>query len=84
MGTPLFPKRGKGRKLHFINMTYDRKGRYTCVARNAVGMASVDVKIIFKGKEAIHIGYSFEYKLVEVTKRYRSVNNEVQFRTVTH
>ena len=47
LGTLLFPKRGKGMRLHFRKMTYDEKGRYTCVARNSVGMASFAVKIIF-------------------------------------
>jgi hypothetical protein len=53
LGTPLFLKREKGMKLHFTKTTYDRKGKYTCVARNSVGMASFDVKIIFKGREEI-------------------------------
>ncbi|CAB4014272.1 basement membrane-specific heparan sulfate proteoglycan core -like, partial [Paramuricea clavata] len=48
LGTQLFPERGKGTRLHFTKITYDRKGKYTCLARNSVGMASFDVKIIFK------------------------------------
>ena len=48
LGTSLFLKRGKEISLHFTRMTYDKKGMYTCVARNSVGMASFDVKIIFK------------------------------------
>ena len=51
LGTQLFPERGKGMRLHFTNITYERRGKYTCVARNSVGMASFDVKIIFEGKE---------------------------------
>jgi hypothetical protein len=50
--TQLFPERGKGTRLHFIKITYDKKGKYTCLARNSVGMASFDVKIIFKGKKS--------------------------------
>ena len=53
LGTQLFPERGKGMRLHFTNITYERRGKYTCVARNSVGMASYDVKIIFKGKELL-------------------------------
>ncbi|CAB4000068.1 RNA-directed DNA polymerase from mobile element jockey [Paramuricea clavata] len=41
-------KRGKGTRLHFTKITYNKKGKYKCLARNSVGMASFDVKIIFK------------------------------------
>ena len=54
-GTQLFPERGKGTRLHFKNITYEKKGKYTCIAKNAVGMASFDVKVIFKGTLRIHV-----------------------------
>ena len=53
-GTSQFLKRGKEISLHFTKITYDKKGMYTCVARNSVGMASFDAKIIFKGKIEIY------------------------------
>ncbi|XP_028409228.1 hemicentin-1-like [Dendronephthya gigantea] len=47
-GTRLFPERGKGMSLELKKITYERKGKYTCVARNSVGTATLDVKIIIK------------------------------------
>ena len=52
-GTHLFPERGKGLRLHFTNITYDRKGKYSCVATNSVGKASFDAKVIFQGKTGL-------------------------------
>ena len=54
-GTQLFQERGKGTRLHFKNITYEEKGKYTCIAKNAVGMASFDVKVIFKGTLHVRI-----------------------------
>lgn len=51
----MFPQQGKGVKLHFARITYDKKGKYTCVAKNAVGKSTFDVKIIFEGKLGILI-----------------------------
>ncbi|XP_028409229.1 hemicentin-2-like [Dendronephthya gigantea] len=47
-GTRLFPERGKGMSLELKKITYERKGKYTCVARNSVGNATFRVEIIFK------------------------------------
>jgi hypothetical protein len=62
LGTQLFPERGKGTRLHFTKITYDRKGKYTCLARNSVGMASFYVKIIFKGKTGIYIAWYYKIR----------------------
>ena len=59
-GTPMFPERGKGMRLRFTKITYDRKGKYKCVARNSVGMASFDVKIIFAGKAGLYTACYFK------------------------
>ena len=48
-GTRSFPERGKGMSLELKKITYEKKGKYTCVAKNSVATAILEVKVIIKG-----------------------------------